>query len=60
MRDICNAEGLKQIVREPTRDKYLLDLVITDVPGATTSVGGKVRDHNFVISNLNFTVPKIK
>ena len=56
LRDICAAEGLRQIVREPTRDTYLLDLVITDIDGASFVVGGKVRDHKLVIGCLNFSV----
>ena len=33
LEDTCRDEGLKQLVREPTREEYLLDLVLSDLDG---------------------------
>ena len=55
---ICNESGLKQIAREPTRANNLLDLVITDMQEASAIVGPKIRDHNYVIVDLGFTMPE--
>ena len=40
--------GLTQLVREPIRGKYLLDLALSDIAGATAAVLPKVADHNIV------------
>ena len=53
-------EGLKQLVKEPTRYEYLLDLVLTDIPGTCTKVGGKIRDHRYVMTTLQCTILKQK
>ena len=34
--NITVEEGLQQVVKEPTRNEYLLDLVLTDIPGTTS------------------------
>ena len=34
LQEICQDEGLKQIVQDPTRKEYLLDLVMTDIPNS--------------------------
>jgi len=60
LQDICLSAGLKQIVTEPTREGILLDLVMTDIPGTEATVGGKVQDHQFVLTKFNFAVPESK
>ena len=50
--------GLRQLVREPTRDNHLLDLVMTDVEGVGHEVGPKVADHNYVVASVEANVPK--
>jgi len=49
--------GLKQIVKQPTRGNYLLDLVFTDVQGVTTRVLPKIADHNVVEVSAPLPVP---
>jgi hypothetical protein len=58
MRKLCSEVGLRQIVREPTRGDYLLDLVITDIESASAAVSSKVADHSIVTSRLNLTLPR--
>ena len=58
LHEICQDEGLKQIVREPTRNEYLLDLVMTDIPKIEAEVGGKIQDHRYVLTKLKLTVPE--
>ena len=58
LQEVCMSAGLKQIVTEPTRNEYLLDLVMTDIPGTEAFVGGKVQDHRFVLTKFNFKVPE--
>ena len=44
--------GLQQLVREPTRNEYLLDLFLTDVAGAKVCVGPCIADHNFLLASV--------
>ena len=46
MKAFCDFHGLQQLVREPTRNEYLLDLVISDIPGVNVSVLPRIADHN--------------
>jgi len=60
LHEICEDEGLKQIVKSPTRNENLLDLVMTDISGTETEVGGKIQDHRFVLTKLKVRVPETK
>ena len=44
--------GLWQLVREPTRNQYLLDLVLSDVQGGSTTVLKCITDHKAVLLKL--------
>ena len=46
-----------QLVREPTRHQYLLDLIRTDIAGAKASVGPYIADHKFCIAKV--PMPKV-
>ena len=59
LQEIASQHGLKQIVRKPTRYSNLLDLVITDI-ASKAKVGGRIRDHAFVIIETQFTVPRTR
>jgi hypothetical protein len=48
LRAAASDMGLKQKVKKPTREKYLLDLVLTDIAGVTANVLPKIADHNVV------------
>ena len=37
-----------------------MDLVMTDMPGTEATVGGKLHDHQFVLTKFNFVVPESK
>ena len=58
MRDICLRNGLRQLVRVPTRGEYLLDLAITDIESASVYVASKIADRAIVIARLNLTLPQ--
>ena len=59
LHDYCNSNGLKQLVREPThKDGNLLDLILTDMPCVLHTVGPKIRDHNFLLAQVECTVPE--
>ena len=45
-------------MREPAREQYLLDLVLTDVEGVSCKVLPMVADHKVVLSTLKLTMPK--
>ena len=52
LKTFCDFHGFFQIVREPTRKEYLLDLVITDIPKAAVSVLPCIADHNAILIKL--------
>ena len=55
---ICRDSGLKQLVREPTRGQYLLDLVLTDMPEiSTVNVLPELTDHRIVSIDIEVVVP---
>ena len=50
LQDICDAAGLEQLVREPTRGKHLLDLVLTSMPDVSkVKTLGSISDHRAVL-----------
>ena len=44
--------GLHQLVKEPTRNEYLLDLLLTDIAGAKVKVGSYVADHKYLLAQI--------
>ena len=55
---ISQDNGLKQLVKKPTRGQYLLDLVLTDVPElVTVTVLPELSDHRIVCIDLAVHVP---
>ena len=52
MKKFCDYYALSQLVRDPTRLEYLLDLVMTDVRGSSSSVLPSIADHHIVLSRL--------
>ena len=58
LEETCSDLGLRQLVREPTRENYLLDLVLTDLEGVSCKVLPGVADHALVSATLKLQVPK--
>ena len=52
LQDFSQYYGLVQLVREPTREKYLLDLAFTDVENCSSIVLPYIADHKMVMSQL--------
>ena len=44
--------GLQQLVREPTRNEYLLDLYLTDVTGTKIEVGVQIADRRLRLGGI--------
>ena len=51
--------GLRQLVREPTRGKYLLDIALTDVADCSARPTSAVADHRGVLTTVKFKVPQV-
>ena len=51
--------GLRQLAKEPTRGKNLLDLALSDIPGAKASVHPKIADHSIVEVCMPLPVPEV-
>ena len=55
LREISESFNLTETVRAPTRNEYLLDLLLTDHPNATkTTVLPRIADHSPVLAKLSF------
>ena len=54
MKDACDELGLEQLVRSPTREGHLLDLVVTDIAGVKVQTLPAISDHKLVTAELKF------
>ena len=54
LKALCDTFGMQQLTKEPTREQYLLDLFLTDVPGCKVRVGPYIADHKYLIANVPF------
>ena len=54
LKNLCDYYGMWQSVREPTRNEYLLDLVLTDIQNTTAAIMPYVADHKGVWIKLPF------
>ena len=55
---VCSEHGLQQLVQSPTRNQYLLDLVLTDIPNATAVTLPKLADHDIVHASAKLVVSR--
>ena len=58
LRQITSEMGLPQLVKEPTRRKYLLHLALSDIQDASAAVLPAVADHRVV--EVTFTLPMVE
>ena len=52
MRALCDNLDLQQVVREPTRQQFLLGLHLTDASGTEIQVGPYIADHRFLLASF--------
>ena len=60
LQDTATAAGLKQMVKEPTRNDNLLDLAMTDMLDTQVEVGNKIQDHKWITATMPITEPTTK
>ena len=58
MKDARDELGLEQLVRSPTREGHLLDLVVTDITGVKVQTLPAISDHKLIIAELKFKTPE--
>ena len=58
MKDACDELGLEQLVRSPTREGHLLDLVVTDITGVKVQTLPAISHHKLIIAELKFKTPE--
>ena len=54
----CFAQSLEQLEEEPTREKYLLDLVLSDLGAVAINIHTRMPDHNMVLPELDSGAPE--
>ena len=52
MHSICQEFALRQHVQEPTREQYLLDLVLSDLPQTSVKLSHMLADHKAVLVTM--------
>ena len=60
MKVLCDTLGLVQLVRKPTRQEYLLDLFISDMPECRISVLPSIADHCAVLGEVPLLQVSVK
>ena len=55
----CCARALKQHVRSPTREDYLLDLIISDITHSNVAVLWRISDHNMLLAVFDIGIPEM-
>lgn len=60
MQEICHRCSLTQWVREPTREEYLLDLVLSDMHSLKIEVLPPIADHRLVLTHMKMRVPEVE
>ena len=60
--DIMNDHGLEQLVNFPPRERNILDLILTSLPGQFVDIYSpdKLSDHDIVSGTLKIAIPPIK
>ena len=60
--DIMNDHGLEQLVNFPTRERNILDFILTSLPGQFVDIYSpdKLSDHDIVSGTLKIAIPPIK
>ena len=52
LKGFCDSYGLTQLVKQPTRYEYLLDLFLTDLPDCNVKVLPTIGDHNAIMASV--------
>ena len=58
LREVSEEIGLQQKMTEPTRQQYLLDLVLTDAQDVTVSTTPYIADHKGVLCGIVAQIPE--
>ena len=56
LQNCCAQSGLRQLVKQPTRGEYLLDLVLSDIDEITARVLPCIADHSCVLAEFSFSL----
>jgi len=58
LKSVCDDFALKQLVNEPTRGEYLLDLCLTDLDACKVKTSSAIADHEAIIAEVKLPVAK--
>ena len=59
LKEVCDDHALQQLIREPTREEYLLDLCLTDLSQCRAQTLPRIADHKGLLVTLRTPVPKV-
>ena len=52
LKGFCDSYGLTRLVKQPTRNEYLLDLFLTDLPDCDVKDLPTIGDHHAVLASV--------
>ena len=55
----CREFNLKQIVKGPTREQYLLDLCLTDLEHTKCTIHPPIADHSILLMSMNIDISTV-
>ena len=58
LKEICDDFALQEIVRQPTRGEYLLDLCLTDLEDSKCVTLPEIADHKALLFSVKLPMPK--
>ena len=58
LKEICDEYASQQLVKEPTRSEYLLDVAFTDLPESKAKIFPSIADHKGILLSVKLPMPK--
>ena len=55
LKHVCDEADLRQLVKEPTRNEYLLDLCLSDLKQVQVQIKPKIADHHALLATVKCT-----
>ena len=57
LKEICEENGMLQLIRAPTRKENLLDLLLTDIDNCKGVVSDPIADHHAILAYVKIPMP---
>ena len=58
LKEICEENGMLQLVRRPTRGENLLDLLLSDIDNCKAMIADPIADHRAILAFVKLPMPR--